>query len=108
MNECGDKRLKHKRKTIKNKRHSKPWYNKTCETTKRQFEQLAKHAQKFPKNPHTLGQYNKIKWKYKHFIKTIKQKWKIENIRILENFQQYIAFCEKTFNKRRKQMPAYK
>ena len=69
---------------MKNKRHSKLWYNETCETLRRQFEQLAKHVQKFPKNPHTLGQYNKIKRKYKHTIKIIKQKWKIEN-RVLEN-----------------------
>ena len=55
------------------------------ETLRRQFEQFAEHVQKFPKNPHTLGQYNKIKRKYKHTIKTIKQKWKIENIRVLEN-----------------------
>ena len=55
------------------------------ETLRRQFEQFAEHVQKFPKNPHTLGQYNKIKRKYKHTIKTIKQKWEIENIRVLEN-----------------------
>ena len=85
MNECADKTLKHKKRTMKNKRHSKPWYNETCETLRRQFEQLAKHVQKFPKNPHNLGQYNKIKRKYKHTIKTIKQKWEIENIRVLEN-----------------------
>ena len=30
MNECADKTLKHKKRTMKNKRHSKPWYNKTC------------------------------------------------------------------------------
>ena len=34
---------------------------------------------------HTLDKYNKIKRQYKHTIKTIKQKWEIENIRILEN-----------------------
>ena len=85
MNECADKTLKHKKRPMKNKRHSKPWYNETCETLRRQFEQLAKHVQKFPKNPHTLGHYNKIKIKYKHTIKTIKQKWEIENIRVLEN-----------------------
>ena len=97
MNECADKTLKHKKRSMKNKRHSKPWYNETCETLRRQFEQLAKHVQKFPKNPHTLGQYNKIKRKYKHTIKTIRQKWKIENIRVLESlssnpklFWQYI------------------
>ena len=55
------------------------------ETLRRQFEQFAEHVQKFPKNPHTLGQYNKIKRKYKHTIKTIKQKWEIENIWVLEN-----------------------
>ena len=65
--------------------HSKPWYNETQKKLKRQFEQLAKHVQKFPKTPHTLDQYNKIKIKFKHTIKTIKQKWEIENIRILEN-----------------------
>ena len=70
---------------MKNKRHSKPWYNETCETLRRQFEQRAKHVQKFPKNPDTLGQYNKIERKYKHTIKTIKQKWEIENIGVLEN-----------------------
>ena len=85
MNECTDKTLKHKKRLVKNKRHSKLWYNETCETLRRQFEQLAKHVQKFPKNPHTLGHYNKIKIKYKHTIKTIKQKWEIENIRVLEN-----------------------
>ena len=85
MNECVDKTLKHKKKPMKNKRHSKPWYNETCETLRRQFEQLAKHVQKFSKNPYTPGQYNKTKRKYKHTIKTIKQKWEIENIRILEN-----------------------
>ena len=66
-----------------NKRHSKPWYNKTCKTLKRQFEQLANHVQKLPKNPHTLGQYNKIKRKHKRTIKTTEQKWETENIRIL-------------------------
>ena len=85
MNECVDKILKHKKKPMKNKRHSKPWYNETCETLRRQFEQLAKHVQKFPKNPYTPGQYNKTKRKYKHIIKTIKQKWEIENVRVLEN-----------------------
>ena len=59
-------------------------YNERCKTLRRQFEQLAKHVQKFPKNPHTLGQYNKIKRKYKHTLKTILQKWEIEN-RVLEN-----------------------
>ena len=38
MNECADKTLKHKMRPIKNKRHSKSWYNGTCETLKRQFE----------------------------------------------------------------------
>ena len=56
-----------------------------CKTLRRQFEQFVKHVQKFSKNPHTLGQYNKIKRKYKYTIKTIKQKWEIENIRVLEN-----------------------
>ena len=51
------------------------------ETLRRQFEQFAEHVQKFPKNPHTLGQYNKIKRKYKHTIETIEKKWEIENIR---------------------------
>ena len=45
FNKCADKTLKHKKRPIKNnKRHSKPWYNKTCETLKRQFKQLAKHV----------------------------------------------------------------
>ena len=70
---------------MKNKRHSKPRYNEMCKTLRRQFEQFVKHVQKFSKNPHTLGQYNKIKRKYKYTIKTIKQKWEIENIRVLEN-----------------------
>ena len=65
--------------------HSKPWYNETWKKLKRQFEQLAKHVQKFPKTPHTLGQYNQIKRKHKHTIKTIKQKWEIEHMRILIN-----------------------
>ena len=43
---------------MKNKRHSKPWYNETYQTLRRQFEQLAKHVQKSPKSSHTLGQYN--------------------------------------------------
>ena len=30
MNECADKTLKHKKRPMKNKRHSKPWYNETC------------------------------------------------------------------------------
>ena len=85
MNECAAKTLKHKKRPMKNRRHSKPWYYKKCKILRRQFEQLAKHVQKFPKNPHTLGHYNKIKRKYKHTIKTIKQKWEIENIRVLEN-----------------------
>ena len=85
MNECTDKTLKHKKRPMKNKRHSKPWYNEMCKTLRRQFEQFVKHVQKFSKNPHTLGQYNKIKRKYKYTIKTIKQKWEIENIRVLEN-----------------------
>ena len=85
MNQYTDKTLKHKKRPIKNKRQSKPWYNETCRRLKRQFEQLPKHVQKFTKNPHTLRQYNKTKRKYKHTIKTIKQKWEIENIRILEN-----------------------
>ena len=55
MNECADKTLKHKKRPMKNKRHSKPWYNETCKTLRRQFEQFAKHVQKFPKNPHTLS-----------------------------------------------------
>ena len=64
------------------------------ETLRRQFEQFAEHVQKSPKNPHTLGQYNKIKRKYKHTIKTIKQKWEIENIRILENLSSNLKmFC---------------
>ena len=29
MNECADKTLKHKKRPMKNKRHSKPWYNET-------------------------------------------------------------------------------
>ena len=29
MNECADKTLKHKKRPIKKKRHSKSWYNKT-------------------------------------------------------------------------------
>ena len=97
MNEYVDKTLKYKKRPMKNKIQSKTWYKETCETLRRQFEQLAKHVQKFPKNPHTLGQYNKIKRKYKHTIKTIRQKWKIENIRVLESlssnpklFWQYI------------------
>ena len=40
---------------------------------KNEFGEFAKHVQKFPKNHHTLGQYYKIKRKYKHTIKTIKQ-----------------------------------
>ena len=63
MNEYAGKTLKHKKKPMNNKRHSKPWYNETSKTLNRQFEQLAKHVRKFPKNPHTLGQYNKIKKK---------------------------------------------
>ena len=55
MNECANKTLKHKKRPMKNKRHSKPWYNETCKTLRRQFEQFAKHVQKFPKNPHTLS-----------------------------------------------------
>ena len=82
MNECANKTLKDKKRPMKNKRHAKPWYNERCKTLTRQFEQLAKHVQKFSKNPHTLGQYNKIKRKYKNTIKTIKQKWEIENIRV--------------------------
>ena len=85
MTECTNKTLKHKKRPIKNKRHSKLWYDEMCKTLKGQFQQLSKHVQNFPKNPHTLGQNNKIKRKYKHTIKTIKQKWKIENIRVLEN-----------------------
>ena len=77
MNECADKLLQQKKRPIINKRHSKPWYNEVCETLKRQFKQLAKHVQKFPENPHTIGQYNKIKRKHKNTIKTIKQKWEI-------------------------------
>ena len=38
MNECADETLKHKKRPIKNKQHSKSWYNGTCETLKRQFE----------------------------------------------------------------------
>ena len=85
MTECADKTLKRKKRPIKNKRHSKPWYNETCKTLKKQFEQLAKLIQKFPKDPHTLGQCNKIKKKYKHTIKSVKQKWEIENIRNLSS-----------------------
>ena len=85
MTECTNKTLKHKKRPIKNKRHSKLWYDEMCKTLKGQFQQLSKHVQNFPKNPHTLGQNNKIKRKYKHTIKTIKQKWEIENIRISEN-----------------------
>ena len=48
MNECVDKTLKHKKRPMKEKRQSKTWYNETCETLRRQFEQLAKHVQKFP------------------------------------------------------------
>ena len=55
------------------------------QSLKNEFGQFAKHVQKFPKNHHTLGQYYKIKRKYKHTIKTIKQNQQIENIRILEN-----------------------
>ena len=58
MNECADKTLKHITRPMKNKRHSKPWYNETYQTLRRQFEQLAKHVQKSPKSSHTLGQYN--------------------------------------------------
>ena len=32
MNECADKTLKHKKRPMKNKRHSKPWYNERCKT----------------------------------------------------------------------------
>ena len=71
INECTDKTLKHRKRPMKNKRHSKPWYNEMWETLRRQLEQLAKHVQKSPKNPHTLGQYNKLKRKYKYTIKTI-------------------------------------
>ena len=74
MTECTNKTLKHKKRPIKNKRHSKLWYDEMCKTLKGQFQQLSKHVQNFPKNPHTLGQNNKIKRKYKHTIKTIKQK----------------------------------
>ena len=74
MNECADKTLKHKKRPIKKKRHSKSWYNETYETLKRQFEQHARHIQKCPKNSNTLGQYDKIKRKYKLTIKTMKQK----------------------------------
>ena len=44
MNECADKTRKHKKKPRKNKRYSKPWYNETCETLRRKFEQLAEHV----------------------------------------------------------------
>ena len=94
MTECADKTLKHKKRPIKNKRNSKPWYNKMCKTMKKQFKQLAKHDSKFPKNPHALCQYSKIKRKYKHTIKTIHQKWEIENNRILENLSSDLKlFC---------------
>ena len=87
MNECTDKTLKiEKRPMKKNKRHSKPWYNEMHKTLWRQFKQLAKNVQKFPKNPHTLGQFNKIRRKYKHTIKTIKQKWEIKNIKSIRKF----------------------
>ena len=72
MTECIDKTLKLKKRPIKSKRHSKKWYNETCKTLKKQFKQLAKHIQKFPKDPYTLGQYNKIKRKYRHTIKSVK------------------------------------
>ena len=86
MNECTDKPRKHKKRPMRNKRHSKPWYYETCETLSRKIEQLAKNVQKFPKNPHTLGQFNKIRRKYKHTIKTIKQKWEIKNIKSIRKF----------------------
>ena len=85
MNECTDKTLKHEKRPMKNNRHSKHWYNEMHKTLSSQFKQLAKNVQKFPKNPHTLGQFNKIKRKYKHTIKTIKQKWEIKTLRVLEN-----------------------
>ena len=50
--ECADKTLKHKKRPIKNKRQWKPWYNETCKTLKRKFEQ---HIEKFSRNPYTLG-----------------------------------------------------
>ena len=52
VNKCTDKTLKHKKRKVKNKRHSKPLYNETYKILKRQFEQLAKHVQKFSKNSH--------------------------------------------------------
>ena len=48
-------------------------------------EQLAKHAQKYPKHRYTLGQFDKVKENYKQTIKTIKRKWEAKNIRKLEN-----------------------
>ena len=48
MNEYVDKTLKYKKRPMKNKIQSKTWYKETCETLRRQFEQLAKHVQKFP------------------------------------------------------------
>ena len=82
---CADKSLTLKRKKNTHKRHSKPWYNNSCSSQRKQLTTLAYLLQKNPKNPYLVSQYQKVKKSYNHTIKINKRKWEIDHIKRLES-----------------------
>ena len=74
LTKFADKSLKIKWRCKGKKKVKNAWYNETCLEKKRQFNQLAKHFKRSPKDPFTCKQYQKVKKKVKISAKILQER----------------------------------